>query len=180
VAVVLVGQILFVLAARRSASTGGVYAQVIYPHESALAGLLARVLSTAVSPGDRSVPRVHITSLSRDRSQPGRKDLALSWAINTDLTFGTIGNGARVDAVALLRAIYTSGLPIASTNLSGTYFLPDAKGKSHERTVMRLSLDLPRAELITDAGWDELGPDVIWPMLRHTFVAPDFEPTQQE
>jgi hypothetical protein len=78
-----------------------------------------------------------------------------------------------LDAYSILRSLFTSGLPIGTVQLTGTY--PNRQS-NHDVTVMRLSMSRTVARTITQAGWDTMDPQTVWPLLARHYVAQGFQP----
>jgi hypothetical protein len=179
VGLVLVGQGIFLARAigggvwNTSASSG------VIPTRGSLSHRLEAVLTGALGSSDRGVRRFMIVHLSRS---PGRKLSAVTvrWAINDDLSAGTVGNGAQADAYTMLRDIFISGLPVGSVRLDGTYPMPDGRGHMHETVVMRLAMSTAVAATIGNIGWDNLDPQTAWPLIDRLYVNPQVQPLPQE
>jgi hypothetical protein len=182
---VLIGQFIFLLSLRqstqdRSSSSAGAVRERLLQTGPFTDGPYDRLLASALGSSDRGAQRFQVVSLRHDRDQPSGVDVTIRWAINDDLTFGSIGNGAETDAFLVFRALYTSNLPIANVVVIGTYPRPAGHGRTKEQTVMILTVDRAMARTVSTAGWDELGPQVVWPMMRRRYVASGFEPLQGE
>ena len=136
---------------------------------------LHAVLASALGPSDRGVRRFSL-DLRQDPHDRAAQIAYVTWSINNDIGSGTVGNGAQLDAYAIARAVYTSGLPVRVVKLTGTYPLHGPQ----EGPVMRLSLDRRAALAVGRDGWQTLDPTGLWPLFHHAYVAPAFEPSSGE
>ncbi len=180
VGVVLTGQVMFVVGAFQSggmANGGG--ASPPLPTSGTLTHRLNVILAEVLGSSDRGVARFRILHV---QSVPGSnvKSISLTWAINNDLSGGTIGNGAQMDVYAILRGIYSTYLPITQVHMDGTYPLPGSDGRARERVGMRLSMDRRVATMIGKVGWDSLDAQSVWPLVHREFVDPNLQPQTSE
>jgi hypothetical protein len=176
VALILIGQVIFLVNAQRAGLLNGSGGVVIAPRTGSLSHRLDVILNTVLGPSDRGVRRFRIDRIRSDAVHPRLRDIHLTFAINSDLSAGTVGNGAATDVYAMLRAIYTARLPIARVDLTGTYPLPDRSGRTRETTVMRLSMDRTTAEVVARTGWDSLDAETLWPLVTRSYVNREFQP----
>lgn len=177
VALILVGQVMFLTQAVQSGAWSG-KAQTV-PDSGPLSHRLDAVLQNALGPSDRGVQCFHIGRIQFDAS--GRMaSVSVTWAINHDSLAGTVGDGASADVYLLLRDIYTSGLPIDSVHLTGTYPNRDRQGRVLEATVMRLAMDRGTTNTIGGVGWDTLDAQEVWPLVRRMYVNPQFQPQTEQ
>lgn len=164
---VLVGQGIFL-----SRSLGG-GTEPAAPPSGSLSHRLHVILARALGPSDRGVQRFRILRIASVHTN--QKAVDITWAINDDLSGGTIGNGAEAEVYTMLRDLYSANLPIALVRLDGTY--PLAAGK-RDAIVMRLSMDRRTAALIDKVGWDTLDPQTLWPLVQRTYVNPALQPQE--
>lgn len=144
------------------------------PHS--FGGRVDRALSQALGPSDRGVQRFRILKM---RSTPSGRILTVRWAINSDLSAGSIGNGAQVDAYLAFDRLFSSALRVRRVNLIGTY--PSMqRGRVREMVVMRLWMNRKTARLIGRSGWSNLDAPTAWPLIHRVYVAADFQPIQGE
>jgi hypothetical protein len=179
VALVLVGQVIFLVSAARSGLSLAGDAPSL-PQTGSLPHRLAPILSAVLGPSDRGIRRFRITGAYPGSSNRRLEVVSITWAINNDLSAGTVGNGAQVDVYAMLRAIYSSHLPIGLVKLTGTYPIPDRRGRPHETVVMRLAMDRSAANAVEETGWDNLDAQGLWPLVRRLYVHPDLQPVAAE
>lgn len=173
---IIAGQIIFLVRSaggRPPLSGSGPQATA---HHGSFASRLNAALAASLGPSDRNARRFAVTSVRADGARPGLKTIAIRWAINNDLSQGTVGNGARQDVYAMLQAIFGSRLPVSWVRLDGTYPLRDGR----ETPVMRLSMDQRTAGLITRVGWDTMDPESVWPLVHRDYVNPQFEPLSSD
>lgn len=177
VALVLIGQ--GIVLVRTIAAGGGnaAIANVPVPRTGPLSHRLEVAAENALGPSDRNVRRFSISSISIDKSRPRLRDVTLRWSINNDIGAEGIGNGAQLDAYALFRSIYESGLPVALVRLWGTY---PTRGDGRENVVMRLALPLSMAVVIGRNGWSNLDAEGLWALVIRSYIAPDFQPISSE
>lgn len=181
VALVLLGQLIFLVGAIRN---GGLLspsgAAVEVPRTGTLTQRLNAILGQVLGPSDRGVARFRLLRVAPDPNRPSLHAIDVRWALNNDLSAGTLGNGAQVDVYAIARAVFASHLHVGLLTLEGTYPLSAAGSKMHETVVMRLSVDQSVAATVARAGWGSLGPTSLWPLLRRTYINPDFQPVSTE
>src|SRR5579875_3644383 len=145
------------------AAESGATAPLPIPRTGSLQHRMSVALRSALGPSDRHVARFHIDSIRTAPGTSGRKIVTVTWAINNDLTWGTLGNGAQVDAYIILRALYDSGFPVARVNLTGTY----TTHTHHESVVMRLAMPRRVDRLLKQAGgWNEYDAGSVWPLIH--------------
>lgn len=172
VALVLVGQGMFLVRALGSERLD--YGSSI-PTHGPLMQRMNDILAAALGPSDRSVRRFWITSISAESGHPSLRTVRITWAINNDLTAGSIGNGAQQDVYTVLRDLYTASLPLGRVWLTGTFPIRMG-GRTQESVVMRLSMDRATADTIGRVGWDTMDPQTVWPLVTRNFVAPELRP----
>ena len=177
---IVAGQILFLVGALRSgALTSGASPSTV-PVKGSIDHRLQVVLAGALGPSDRGVQRFEVVGVQPDRANNRLADVVVRWAINGDLSAGTIGNGAQAEAYAMVRDIFTAHLPIASLVLEGTYPLSRSGARLREAVVMKLAIDRSVALAVGRAGWDGIEPASLWPLLRHIYVDPRMMPLPPE
>ena len=177
---ILAGQAIFFVDAVRSGALASSVSPSNVPIHGSIAHRLHVATAGALGPSDRGVRRFQLTTVRPDRSNPRLVDVDLTWAINNDLSAGTIGNEAQAEVYAVIRDIFTASLPVASLSLHGTYPVSGAGGTERETVVMELSIARPVALAAGQVGWDGMEPATLWPMLHRTYVAPGFTPLAPE
>jgi hypothetical protein len=178
VALVLIGQgMVLVRSLGNAGALSGYSVQPTGLQGQTLTHRLDSILGNVLGPSDRGVRRFTIVRISPVAGSRGLKAVTISWAINNDISAGSVGNGAEADVYAVLRGIYTAGLPIALVRLDGTY--PTAR-KTRETTVMRLAMSRKVAKTIANVGWDNMDPQTLWPLVVREYVAPAFQPLSGE
>jgi hypothetical protein len=170
VTLTVLGQLFFLF---HVAATGALTDASVVSRHGPFAHRVEVALLGALGKSDRGVRRFRVSSIQPSRSHPALKNIQITWALNKGLGAGTIGNGGMLDAYGILRSLFTSGLPIASVKLAGTY--PTSQSK-RDTTVMRLSMSRQVARSITQAGWDTMDPQTMWPLITRQYVAPGFQP----
>ncbi|HLJ69500.1 MAG TPA: hypothetical protein VKX16_19265 [Chloroflexota bacterium] len=176
VALILAGQAIFLV---RSIGSGTLTAGTSTLHGS-LTQRVNSVVAGALGPSDRGVPRFRVTSIKRERADRRLIDIAMTWAINNDLSAGTIGSGAAADVYTVLRDLYTANLSVGTVSLDGTYPLRKGSGPSRETVVMRLVMPRSVAAMVNAAGWDSLDVQTFWPLVHRLYVDPQFQPLPSE
>lgn len=174
-ALAIIGQIIFLTRSIGSGALTSGSAVVKVPRTGSLVHRLDVVLANALGTSDRGVKRFRVAAV-----QPAahhRAAVSITWAINSDISSGTVGNGAQQDAYVMLRDLYTSGLPIASARMSGTYPLGS---HNRETVVMRLAMTRQEAATAAQAGWDNLDAESFWPLIDRIYVNPQFQPLAPE
>ncbi|MGI8825427.1 MAG: hypothetical protein ACR2JC_07260 [Chloroflexota bacterium] len=174
-AMIGMGQLMYLFAAHRP---GPAPRQGRAPVQRTLKERVDSVLSLELGGSDRGARRFTVVDIRPDPWQPGLKDIVVRWAINADLAYGSIGNGARADAFNVAHGIFTGQLPVALLRLDGTY--PMHNGPASESVVMKLSMDRHTAITIGTAGWKALGPSAVWPLFTREMVVSDLQPTQSK
>jgi hypothetical protein len=176
---VVAGQIIFFVGAIKDSGPALVTGDTPSLHGT-LAQKLRAILSVSLGPSHRGVDRFRITKIQSDRTNPRLKVVDIRWAIDSDLSAGSVGNGAQVDVFAMLQGLFTARLPIEMVQLDGTYPMRSHTGQSVETTVMKLSMDQRTANLISRDGWENMDPQTLWPLVDRHFVASDFQPIPSE
>jgi hypothetical protein len=176
VALIILGQVLFLVKAARSGAWTSAASVPRIPTTGSLSYRLSVVLSGALGSSDRGVRRFEVTRTRADTANHRLSTVGVRWAINNDLSAGTIGNGAVQDVYLMLRDIFTSGLRIATVNLSGTYPMRDRLGHTHETVVMRLAMTRRVAAIADKTGWDNLDSQTLWPLTIRHYVNAEFQP----
>jgi hypothetical protein len=139
-------------------------------------GKLDRALTNALGSSDRGVRRFRVLNVTPTPTKPRYHDVTVRWAINNDLSGGTLGNGAQADVFLMLSNLYTSGVRLDRINLVGTY--PET-GKS-ERTVMNVWMNWRTASVLARNGWGTLDAEIVWPLVHRAYVSPNFQPAPSE
>lgn len=177
VALILIGQAIFLVQAINSGALFGTAASV--PTTGSLSHRLDVVLGNALGTSDRGVRRFTVTSIRPYTPDRSLKAVTVTWAINSNLAAGSIGNGAQADVYITLRDIYTSGLPVGAVRLSGTYPVSGAHG-NRESVVMRVAMNRTTASTIGRIGWDNLSAQEVWPLVDRIYVQAAFQPLTSE
>jgi hypothetical protein len=141
-----------------------------------MVGKLDRALTNALGSSDRRVRRFRILRLTLAPGMPRYRNITVRWAINNDLSGGTLGNGAQADVYLMLSDLYTSGVRLNRVDLQGTY--PET-GTS-ERTVMRVWMDRRTASYLTKNGWGTVDAVIVWPLVHRDYVSSSFQPSPAE
>lgn len=141
-------------------------------HPSTLLGQVSALVAQTLGPSDRGVRRFWVTSIARAPGQPGLSAVSLTWAVNGDLSIGSVSAGAQLELYLVLRTLYSAHLPIGAVTMTGTFGQRTAAGQSVEVPVLRVGLDRSIARLI---NWDAVDATTLWPLLRRPMVRPGFE-----
>lgn len=168
-ALIVAGQVMFVVRAGR----GAVGASVSAPLHGTGPHRLRQVVASALEGSDRGVRRF---TMAVARGSSGRYAVVVRWAINGDLSGGTVGNGAELDVYNVLRGIYEAHVPVSVVRLVGTYPMVRGAGAPRETVVMRLSMSRQEATLVARTGWEVLDPQTVWPLVARQYVNPEFRP----
>lgn len=147
---------------------------------SATASLMGRVsalVASALGPSDRGVRRFQITSLPLAPGSHGQHSVSLSWAINGDLSLGSVSAGAQLEVFLVLRTLYTAHLPVTMVRMTGTFGQQDRRGRDVEVPVMIVGLNAATARLI---DWQNMDASTVWPLLHRYMVRPGFDCQCQE
>lgn len=177
---ILAGQIIFLNRSLRSGAFTSSVSPSMVPITGDITHRLQVAFAGALGPSDRGVRRFSVTHVRVDTSNQRLTDAVVVWAINDDLSEGTIGNEGQAEAYAMVRNVFTASLPVASLSLQGTFAVSGADGRKREKVVMKLSIDRSVAAAIQRVGWDGVEPGMLWPMLRRSYVDPTFEPLAPE
>ena len=146
-------------------------------HPSTLLGQVSALVAQTLGSSDRGVRRFQITSIARAPGQPGLSAVSLTWAVNGDLSLGSVSAGAQLELYLVLRTLNSAHLPIGVITMTGTFGQRTAAGRSVEVPVLRVGLDRSIARLI---NWDAVDATTLWPLLRRPMVRPGFECQCQE
>lgn len=180
VTLVIIGQGIFLARALGSGVWNASDSSALVPAHGTLAHRLHVALGSALGSSDRGVRRFEVVRVSPSGSQSKLSTATVRWAINDDISTGTVGNGAQADVYAVFRDVFTAGLPLASVRLDGTYPLSDGHGVARETVVMRVSMSRSTATSIGKIGWENLDPQSAWPLVDRLYVNSQFEPLPQE
>ena len=137
----------------------------------------AAIVGAALGPSDRGVLRFRLTAVGRDPHDRGRRMVSLTWAINGDLSLGSVSAGAQADVFLLLRGLYSSRLPISMVRLTGTFGRRGVHGDDVEVPVLIVGLNRATARLI---DWQNMDAGMVWPLLHHFMERPGFACQCQE
>jgi len=138
---------------------------------------VALLVAEALGPSDRGVARFHLAGLRADPARKGAQTLDLRWAINGDLSLGSVSSGAQLDVYLVLRTLYTARLPLSSVRMTGTFGQHDRSGRHVETPVMIVGLDAAAARLI---DWQDMDASTVWPLVHRYMIQPGFECQCQE
>lgn len=163
----LAEQVYFVVDSNRQAQA--VATHTVQPRT--LSGHINAILYDVMGNSDRGIQRFHIDSLTPDPHFPGLKDLTVHWAINFDLSAGSVGRGAQMDVYYSLERLYQAHVPLATIRMIGTFANKNAKGQYFEQRVLDVSLTKPVADLIV---WNTIDDQTLWPILHHAYTMPGF------
>lgn len=141
------------------------------PQHGPLNRRISAILTDALGPSDRGALRYHIDAVTH---RSGAR-LRVTWAINNDVSAGTVGNGAAADVYNILHDLGADNIPLASVYLVGTYPI-----RGHEQVVMRLQASGSLLRLLSAVGSDGLDPSSTWPLVRHEYVNPAVAPSSTE
>jgi hypothetical protein len=175
-ALLLLGeQLVFLRDSGSGPSTAGTIARGKQPHTT-----LQRIgvlVSDALGPSDRGVRRYRIISIKPDPRNRGRSLVHIEWAINGDLSLGSVSAWSQVEVYLMLRALYTAKMPLSYIQLTGTFGDRGPNGAHREVRVLDLGLDARTASLM---DWATLDAVTVWPLLHHTYSRSGFECQCQE
>lgn len=160
------GQIMVIVGSAQSSSSA-----VPIPSHGPLRTRISAVLADALGSSDRGVRRYRL-ALSRQRRV---NRLTVTWAINNDVSTGTVGDGAAADVYNILHDLGAAHIPVATVRLIGTYPL-----QGRERVVMRLRAGNGLLRLLGAVGSDGLDPQTVWPLVRHDYVNSAVAPSSNE
>lgn len=142
------------------------------PRPKTFAGKLNLAVANALGSSDRGVRRFRVVSVRRASGAGQGLAITVRWAINNDISAGTVGNDAQADAYLLFGHVFSMRASIARVNLIGTYPISGRR----ETTVMRLWMDRKTAETVAGYGWGTIDAATLWPLIHRVYVASDFEP----
>jgi len=148
-----VEQVVFVLGSRASPPVAR--APV---HGVTLAARIEALVSAALGASDRGVRRYRLAALTPDRRHAGMRAVALTWAINGDLSLGSVSAGAQLDVYLVMQSLYSSTLPISLVSMTGT-FGQRVHGHDAEVPVVAVSLDRATARRIP---WSAMDAATVW------------------
>lgn len=103
--------------------------------------------------------------------------LTLTWAINGDLSLGSVSSSAQLDIYLVLRSLYTAHVPITAVRMTGTFGERDRQGRHVEVPVMVVGMDGATAHLI---DWQDMDAETVWPLVHRYMIQPGFECSCQE
>lgn len=135
------------------------------------------LLAEALGPSDRGVTRFHLAGMDADPAQRGAYTLNLMWAINGDLSLGSVSAGAQLDVYLVLRKLYTARLPLRAVRMTGTFGQRGKHGHNVEVPVMIVGMDAATARLI---DWQNMDASTVWPLVHQYMMRPGFECHCQE
>lgn len=138
---------------------------------------VAAIVAAALGPSDRGVRRFRLTAVSNDPRERGQRAISLTWAINGDLSLGSVSAGAQADVYLMLRGLYTSNLPISTVRLTGTFGQRGAHGGDAEVPVLVVGMARSTARLI---DWQNMDASMVWPLVHRYIERPGFECQCQE
>jgi hypothetical protein len=149
-------------------STAQSAATPVVPAGAGVPGQLRALAMNALGPSDRGARRSSLTATSDKRH---RYAVVMTWAINGDLSMGSVSDGAELEAYLTLRAFYSSGLPLSSVRMTGTFADRAPGGGTQEVPVLSIGLDQNVARQIS---WSAVDAGSLWPLLRHYMERPGF------
>lgn len=110
------------------------------------AELIEDAVADALGESNRDYePRFTVTA------NPGL-DIIVTWAISSNLTDGMTKDGARLEAVDILKAVREVATDYSGVRVEGTYPLVDQFGNSSEKRVVLASYS---AETLSRFNWDQ-------------------------
>jgi hypothetical protein len=160
------GQIIAVVQSVQSDHTA-----VPIPLHGPLRTRISAVLTDALGPSDRGVRRYRVAALTHRNGVR----LTVTWAINNDVSGGTVGAGAAADVYDILHDLAAANIPLKGVRLTGTYPVG-----GHETVVMRLRANERLLHLLRAVGSDGLDPISLWPLVGRQYVNPAVEPSSNE
>ena len=144
---------------------------------TSLRGRVAALVASALGPSDRGVQRFRITGLPLAPSGHGQRSVSLTWAINGDLSLGSVSAGAQLEVYLVLRTLYSAHLPLSMVRMTGTFGQQNRRGRDVEVPVMIVGLDAATARLV---DWQDMDASTVWPLLHRYMVRPGFDCQCQE
>lgn len=174
VALLLVGEQVVFFSGGAAGTTGAPAAR---PLQATLSGTIQALAGGALGRSDRGVRRFWLTDLRADPRHPALRMVRLTWAINGDLSMGSVSAGAQIEVLLLLKALYTAQLPISMVRLTGTFGEHGPDGRGVEVPVLEVGLDGATAQLI---DWETMDATSLWPLLHRYMVRQGFECQCQE
>lgn len=138
---------------------------------------VAALVADALGPSDRGVTRLRLVGRQTDPRHRGMYSLNLTWAINGDLSLGSVSAGAELDVYLVLRALYTAHLPLGAVRMTGTFGELERSGHHVETPVMIVGMDAATARLI---DWQDMDAAMVWPLVHRYMMQPGFECQCQE
>lgn len=180
VTLVIIGQGIFLARALGSGVWNASDSSALVPTHGTLTHRVQVALGAALGGSDRGVRRFEVVRVAPSGLKSKLSTVTVRWAINDDISAGTVGNGAQDDVYAAFRDIFSAGLPLASVHLDGTYPVSKSHGSTRETVVIRVAMSRPTATTIAKIGWENLDPQTAWPLVDRLYVNPQFEPLPQE
>ncbi|MEX1095339.1 MAG: hypothetical protein WED34_04785 [Planctomycetales bacterium] len=80
--------------------------------------------------------------------------VTVRFAIDDNLTEGYIKSGAKVDIVAILKAVQASGFSYRTVTVAGSFSMADKLGNASEDEVLRVTYQRSTVERINWSGFD--------------------------
>lgn len=142
-----------------------------------LAGRIEAQVAGALGRSDRGVRRFRLTALRADPRHAGLYTVSLTWAINGDLSLGSISASAQLDVYLVMRALYTAPLPLSTVRLTGTFGDRDKRGRAVEAPVLVVGMDRAVARVV---DWQNMDATEVWPLVHRYFERPGFDCQCQE
>jgi len=138
---------------------------------------ISMLVADALGASDRGVKRVQLVGTRADPTHKGARIVTLTWAINGDLSLGSVSSGAQLDVYLILQNLYTAHLPISDIRMTGTFGERDSHGHDREVPVMIVGMDAAVARVI---DWQNMDATTVWPLVHHYMIRPGFECQCQE
>lgn len=129
-------------------------------------GAMEAAITSALGSSDRNVPRV--TKVVYDDTQ----HVEVDWAINDNLTHSLIVNGARLDALNIIKAIKRTGLPVSSLEMNGTFPMRDQYGNGAEVKVVGAAYS---SDTLAKINTDGIDPSHIFDVADNANLNPNFQ-----
>ncbi|MDQ2827465.1 MAG: hypothetical protein M3Y74_00220 [Chloroflexota bacterium] len=157
-------------------------ASSVRPHHGTAAHLpdtqrISMLVADALGASDRGVKRVQLVGARADPTHKGARIVTLTWAINGDLSLGSVSSGAQLDVYLILQNLYTAHLPISDIRMTGTFGERGSHGHDREVPVMIVGMDAAVARVI---DWQNMDATTVWPLVHHYMIRPGFECQCQE
>lgn len=174
VALLLLGeQVMFLL----DGGARNAHAPAVRAHPTSLSGRIEAQVAAALGTSDRGVRRFRLVALRPDARHAGLYTVNLTWAINGDLSLGSVSAGAQAEVFLMMRNLFTAHLPISFVRMTGTFGQQDKHGHDVEVPVLAVGMARSVAQVV---DWQDLDATQVWPLLHLYMERPGFECNCQE